>query len=84
MQRKLLGRFIVVDQEICRGKPTFVGTRILVAQVLRQVEKGMSWDAIVADWRGSVSREAIAEAIKLAAKAFLNGPRSPRRKSQPT
>ena len=29
------------------GSPTFRGTRIMVAQVLRQVAKGMAWDAIM-------------------------------------
>lgn len=32
-----LGRYIVADTEICHGKPTFAGTRILVADVLEQV-----------------------------------------------
>ena len=65
-QRQLLGQYIVADPAICHGKPTFVGTRIMVAQVLRQVAKGMPWDAIAAEWRGSVSNDAIAEAVKLA------------------
>ena len=39
-RRKLLGRHIVADPEICHGKPTFVGTRIMVTQVLKQVAKG--------------------------------------------
>lgn len=69
-QRKLLGRYIVADSEICHGKPTFLGTRIMVAQVLRQVAEGMSWDAITAEWRGSVSKEAIAEAMELAQRTF--------------
>ena len=49
-QRKPLGRYIVADPEVCHGKPTFVGTRIMVAQVLKQVAKGMPWDAITAVW----------------------------------
>ena len=61
---------MVADPEICHGKPTFLGTRIMVAQVLRQVAEGMSWDAITAEWRGSVSREAIAEAVELAQRTF--------------
>ena len=64
-QRKLLGRYIVVDPDICHGKPTFVGTRIMVAQVLKQVAKGMPWETITAEWRGSVSKDAIAEAVEL-------------------
>ena len=69
-QRKFLGRYMVADPEICHGKPTFVGTRIMVAQVLKQVAKGMPWDAITAEWRGTVTREAIAEAVELAQRIF--------------
>jgi uncharacterized protein (DUF433 family) len=69
-ERKVLGHYIVVDPEVCHGKPTFVGTRIMVAQVLRQVARGIDWDTIMNDWRGSISREAIAEAVALANRAF--------------
>jgi uncharacterized protein (DUF433 family) len=69
-QRKLLGRYIVADSEICHGKPTFLGTRIMVAQVLKQVAKGMAWEAITSEWRGSVTKDAIAEAGELAQSAF--------------
>jgi len=67
---KLVGRYIVTDPKICHGQPTFRGTRILVADVLEQVAGGMAWDSIVAEWRGAVSREAIAEALRLASEAF--------------
>ena len=69
-RRKLLGRYIVADPAICHGKPTFLGTRIMVVQVLRQVAKGMPWDAITAEWRGAVTRDAIAEAVELAQRTF--------------
>jgi uncharacterized protein (DUF433 family) len=69
-QRKRLGRYMVTDPEICHGKPTFLGTRIMVAQVLNQVAKGMPWDAITAEWRGTVTRDAIAEAVELAQRTF--------------
>ena len=65
------GRYIVADPIICHGKPTFVGTRILVADVLEQVARGMDWEAIVEDWRGDISKDAIAEAVRLAREAFL-------------
>jgi len=65
-RRKLLGRHIVADPSICHGKPTFLGTRIMVSQVLKQVAKGMPWDAIAAEWRGAISKDAIAEAVELA------------------
>ena len=66
-----LGRYIVVDPTVCHGKPTFRGTRILVADVLEQVAQGIAWEAIVADWRGDISRDAIAEAVRLAREVLL-------------
>lgn len=66
---KALGRYIVADPEICHGKPTFVGTRVLVADVLQQVATGMDWQPIVDDWRGDVSKDAIAEAASFARPA---------------
>lgn len=68
---KVLGRHIVADTAICHGKATFVGTRILVADVLEQVANGLAWEVIIDDWRGDVSREAIAEAVRLAREAWL-------------
>ena len=69
--RKQLGRYIVVDPEICHGKPTFRGTRIFVADVLEQVAEGLAWETIIEEWRGSITHEAIAEAVSLARQAFL-------------
>ena len=69
-KRKPLGRLIVIDPEVCHGKPTFTGTRIMVEQVLRQVADGKDWDDIIAQWRGRISKEAIAEAVNLACQTF--------------
>lgn len=69
-KKKPLGQFIVIDPEVCHGKPTFAGTRIMVEQVLKQVASGQDWDAIIAEWRGRISREAIAEAVDLACQTF--------------
>lgn len=66
-----LGRYVVADPEICHGKPTFRGTRIMVADVLEQVADGLAWETIMEEWRGRISREAIAEAVSLARQAFL-------------
>jgi uncharacterized protein (DUF433 family) len=70
MDQKRIGRYIVADPEICHGKPTFRGTRIMVSQVLRQVANGMAWETIVDEWSGKVNKEAIAEAVNLASQAF--------------
>ncbi len=64
MKIKLVGRYIVTDPEICHGKPTFRGTRILVADVLDQVADGLAWETIIEEWRNSISHEAIAEAVR--------------------
>ena len=70
--RKVLGRYIVMDPKICHGQLTFRGTRIFVQDVLEQVASGMAWEAIVEEWLGSVSTEAIAEAVRLAMQAFVD------------
>jgi uncharacterized protein (DUF433 family) len=71
MKRIEFGQYIVADPEICHGKLTFRGTRIMVEQVLRMVAKGMDWDEIVKQWRGSITKEAIAEAVVLASNALI-------------
>jgi len=71
MRGKLYGRYVVSDPDICHGKPTFRGTRVLVADVLEQVAEGLDWEAIVEEWRSSITREAIAEAVSLSRRAFL-------------
>jgi uncharacterized protein (DUF433 family) len=70
-ETRLLGRFIVVDQKICHGKPTFRGTRVLVSDGLEQVAAGMAWETIIEEWSGSISKEAIREAVQLAGQALL-------------
>lgn len=69
---KQIGRYIVADPKICHGKLTFRGTRIFVSDVLEQVEAGEDWDTIVGQWRGDVTPEAIAEAVRFAHRALLD------------
>jgi uncharacterized protein (DUF433 family) len=59
-------RHIVTASRICRhGEPTFSGTKILAADVLEQVAERLSSEEIIAEWRGSITKEAISEAIAL-------------------
>jgi uncharacterized protein (DUF433 family) len=67
-----LGQFIVADPKICHGKLTFLGTRILVHDVLEQVAEGMAWEAIIDSWHGSLTPEAISEAVRLARRALAS------------
>ena len=67
-----LGRYIVADPAICHGKPTFKGTRVFVADVLADVERGLSWDFIVQRWGGGkITKAAVTEAVRLARGALL-------------
>jgi uncharacterized protein (DUF433 family) len=70
MKTKARGRYIVADPRICHGQLTFRGTRILVDGVLELVADGMDWDEIIKECHGNISRAAIAEAIRLAGRAF--------------
>ncbi len=69
---QLIGRYIVTNPKVCHGKPTFRGTRVMVSDVLEQVASGMAWEGIVEEWHGSVPKDAIAEAVQLSSKAFLD------------
>jgi uncharacterized protein (DUF433 family) len=68
---KLLGRYIVADPKVCHGKPTFRGTRIMVWQVLEMLADGMAWETIIEQCHNSITKDAIAEAVKLSGEAFL-------------
>ncbi len=69
-QRSQIGRFIVADPEVCHGKLTFDGTRILVRTILAYLAIGKSIDWILNEWP-QLPREAVEEALQLAASALL-------------
>ncbi|MFA0769443.1 MAG: hypothetical protein OXFUSZZB_002771 [Candidatus Fervidibacter sp.] len=71
MKRREYGRYIVSDPKVCRGALTFKGTRILVSVVLDMVARGMSWDEICREFHNHISKEHIAEAVKLAKDALM-------------
>ena len=70
MAAEVLGRYIVADPDICHGKLTFRGTRIMVSDVLEQVASGLAWETIIGEWHDSITKEAIAEAVHLASLAL--------------
>ena len=69
--KQVIGRFIVADPKICHGKPTFKGTRIMVADVLEMVSKGHAWEYIIEQWHGNITKAAISEAVALSRESFL-------------
>ncbi len=58
--------YIVVDSEICHGKPTFKGTRIMVWQVLEMLEGGLTENEILKDYP-SLTKDHIKAALHYAA-----------------
>lgn len=66
-----LGDFIVMDPAICHGQPTYKGSRVMVWQVLHDIEAERAWELIEDDWPGTVTKPAIAESIRLALAFFL-------------
>lgn len=79
--KNLLGQYVVADDAICHGQPTFKGTRIFVSDVLNDVARGMEWQAIIERWHGAITKEAIAEAVELASEALASQIRDPVRQS---
>jgi uncharacterized protein (DUF433 family) len=45
-----VNEYIVVDTEICHGKPTFNGTRIMVWQILDMLKAGYNFDDILKEF----------------------------------
>ena len=70
MNRVEIGKYLVIDSEICYGELAFKGTRIPVETVLTFLRMGDSIDELIADWP-ELSCEAIDEAIQLATVALL-------------
>ena len=57
-------RFVTVSQP-------FAAHAFFVSDVLEMVAEGMAWETIIEQWHGSITKEAIAEAVKLSSEAFL-------------
>jgi uncharacterized protein (DUF433 family) len=62
---------IVRDPEICGGKPTIKGTRVLVTVILDHIREGISFDEILESFP-SITREDIQEIIAYA-KEMITG-----------
>ena len=64
-----ISKHIVADTEICHGKPTFKGTRVLVSDVVELVAAGESLEEILESYPG-ITKEMMREALEHAAKAI--------------
>jgi len=62
-----INEYIVADTEICHGKPTFKGTRIMVWQVLEMLEAGVPVEEIMNSFLVPLTKEHIKAALQYAA-----------------
>ena len=69
MQRSEVGKYLVVDPEVCHGQMTFKGTRVPVDTVLTFLAKGYSVDQMLRSWP-ELTRAAVEEAIHLASESL--------------
>jgi uncharacterized protein (DUF433 family) len=61
-----INEFIVADTEICHGKPTFKGTRVLVSDIVELVAAREPIEDILKNYP-SITREHISAALEYAA-----------------
>jgi len=45
-----ISKYIVADSEICHGKPTFRGTRVMVSDVIELIAVGVTPNEIIKDY----------------------------------
>ena len=69
MRRVEIGKYLVVDPEVCHGQMTFKDTRVPVDTVLAFLAKGYSVDQLLRSWP-ELKRPAVEEAIRLASESL--------------
>lgn len=47
MRKVIINDYVVADPQICHGKPTFSGTRIMVWQILEMLKEGQTEEDIL-------------------------------------
>lgn len=67
-----INKYIVADPEICHGKLTFRGTRVMVWQILEMLAAGETVDEILADFP-SIAKKHINAALSYAAQITERG-----------
>jgi len=70
--RREIGKYLVIDSNICHGQMTFKGTRIFVEDVLEMVSKWKDWDEIIREYDDGITKEAIMEAVSLVGKSYVD------------
>ncbi len=73
-ERVELGEYIVADPEVCHGKPTFKGTRVMVWQLFEHLALGEPLEDFPKHFPGRVKPEAAREALELGRHFFAENP----------
>jgi uncharacterized protein (DUF433 family) len=68
-----INEYIVADSEICHGKPTFKGTRIMVWQVLEMLEAGIPIEKILNAFLVPLTKPQIKAALHYAGSLTKGG-----------
>ncbi len=71
MARLEIGKHLAADTRICGGRLIFKGTRILVADALELHEIGYSPEALVQQYRGAITLEAVREALSMIRRGLV-------------
>jgi uncharacterized protein (DUF433 family) len=82
MKPREVGEHLIAHPGICFGKLTFKGTRVPVKTVLNFMAMGWTIDRILEDWP-ELKREAVVEALELAAVAVEERWRVPKKAHEP-
>ncbi|MBI5300639.1 MAG: DUF433 domain-containing protein [Chloroflexi bacterium] len=69
MSRTEIGKYIVIDPEICHGQITFAGTRVPIDTVLALLAKGYSVEQLLKSYP-ELRRPAIEEVVELATESL--------------
>lgn len=72
MKKVVINTYIVADPEICHGKPTFKGTRVMVWQVLEMLASGTTEREIIEEFP-SLSQRHIKAALEYASSLMKEG-----------
>jgi uncharacterized protein (DUF433 family) len=72
MKRVIINNYIVADPQICHGKPTFKGTRIMVWQILEMLKESNNEKEIY-DAFPNITRKHIKAALEYAASLTKEG-----------
>lgn len=72
MRKVVINKYIVADPQICHGKPTFKGTRIMVWQILDLLKSEATEEEIIDDFP-SLTKAHIKAALEYASSLTKEG-----------